>query len=127
MAARPPPICSCSEDCDFHLRECRKMLAMLDKGMINFEEYAFNFAIKLMSSCEQCTQTCIGDLPPGIVQPLHAYLRDFLEPIDFMPYAGFFICGRATEEEHREMKCILRPRYLRLYELVQERASRLGS
>jgi hypothetical protein len=70
---------------------------------------------------------CVEKIPPALVPSYTDYLRTSLEPVDFMPCPKPFLAGEVPEEVFNRRKRELRPRYLRLYRLVKERASSVQS
>jgi hypothetical protein len=109
--------------CADSVRRCRNLLRHLTSGTITFDDYAYNATLSLVSSCDRCMQAYVASLPAQTAVDLLAYFQSFLIPVDFMPCPAPFIAGRASEEETRQMKQLLKPRYNRLYQVVREKVS----
>lgn len=109
--------------CELAIELCRKMLPMLSKGVIGFDEYAFNLARALLPTCERCMVNYVNGLPSELLPKLFSSLRGYLEAVDFMPSPDHLIAGTATESEIQRKKEELRPKYLQLFETVRDRVA----
>ncbi len=97
---------------------CRKLARFLNAGRITFDEYASNVTLAAVSGSIDDISACIATVPVGVAEPYMDYVRAFLEPVDFMPCPSPFLAGGPTEEVVEETKRRLRPKYVRLYQLV---------
>jgi hypothetical protein len=57
-------------------------------------------------------------LSSELLQQYLDYLRNFLEPVDFMPDAYVFMANTNNKTHHELKKRELRPKYIRLYQLI---------
>ncbi|WP_406700687.1 hypothetical protein V5E97_18005 [Singulisphaera sp. Ch08] len=107
---------------------CRKLAKFLNAGRITFEEYASNVTLGAVYGSIDDIPACVATVPAGVAAPYADYVRTFLEPVDFMPCPRPFLAGGPSEEAVEEAKRRLRPKYLRLYQLVvRERPGGLAS
>lgn len=69
-----------------------------------------------------------GDRHQRVLTPLISldYFDREVRPYDFMPSAGFFIVDQREIEEERAKRIEMRPKYLRLYELLRRRFEQFG-
>jgi hypothetical protein len=107
---------------------CRKLAKFLSAGRITFEEYASNVTLGAVYGSIDDIPACVATVPADVAAQYADHVRTFLEPVDFMPCPRPFLAGGPTEEAVEETKRRLRPKYLRLYQLVVgERPVRLAS
>jgi hypothetical protein len=120
---------STSDSSDFKesMNRCRKLARFLTAGRITFEDYAYNVSLTIVRSPIDGIPQCVDTVPHEIVASYAEYLRGFLEPVDFMPCPKPFLAGIVSEEVFERTKREYRDRYLRLYEVMMERASSLQS
>ena len=104
------------------LRGCEKLAIQVRRGIIAFAEYAPAVTDVILSGSDGSFPGCVDLIPSELVCQFAVFLRTFLEPIDFMPSPRHFMVGPYSEEEIDQKKSELRPKYVRLYELVKDRA-----
>src|SRR5262249_6034165 len=97
---------------------CLKLARFLIAGRITFEEYANGVTLGIVSGLVDDMPACVETIPAGVATLYADYLRRSLEPIDVMPSPRAFLVGEVSEEEIEGMKQRLRPKYLRLYQLM---------
>jgi hypothetical protein len=90
----------------------------LNAGRITFEEYASNVTLGAVYGSIDDIPACVATVPAGVAAPYAVYPRTFLEPVDFMPCPRPSLAGGPSEEAVEETERRLRPKYLRLYQLV---------
>jgi hypothetical protein len=103
------------------LNYCRKLGTWLKTGKVTFDEFAYNLTLTIVDASDECMPECVESIPPTVVAPYTDYLRKFLEPVDFMPDPMPFLVGPVSEEDLKRAKQQLRPRYIRLYQLMKEK------
>jgi hypothetical protein len=101
-------------------RECRKLAKLLETRRITFEEYAYNLTLAIVSGLEDDIPDCVKTIPPELADAYAEYLRTTVESVDFMPSPTAFLVGPYTEEKIEQRKRELRPRYLRLHQLMNQ-------
>jgi hypothetical protein len=106
------------------INRCRKLARFLAAGRITFEEYASNITDTIVYSPMESIPLCVETVPPALVSSYAEYLRTSLEPVDFMPSPSPFLAGDISEEVFHRTKLALRPKYLRLYQLMNDRGRR---
>src|SRR5262245_24811508 len=104
------------------MQRCRKLLRQLNSDTITSDEYAYNVALPLVTMCDECARSYVQSLAQPTAASLFAFLRQFLEPVDFMPCPGPFMVGPVSEGAVEDKKQQLRPKYIRLYHSVSQRA-----
>lgn len=102
---------------------CRKLAKQLIAGRISFEEYRYNAMIAMVCAPDDGMPDCVDSVPQDVIASYADYLRTSLEPVDFMPCPKPLLAGGVSEETIELRKRELRPKYLRLYQLVRERGS----
>ncbi len=100
------------------VERCYKLARFLHKGRVTFEEYAHNVTLHFISALDSDIPRCIESIPPEFADAYSDYLRAFLEPVDFMPDPGPFMVNTNDLGIEESLKRRLRPRYLRLYQVV---------
>ena len=106
--------------------QCRKLANWLAAGRITFEEYASNVTDTAVYSPIDGIPSCVDTLPLPLVSAYMDYLRAALESVDFMPCPRPFLAGDVSEQVFNRRKQELRPKYLRLYQLMKEKERELG-
>lgn len=106
---------------------CRKLARFLAAGRISFEEFASNVTEIAVYAPIESIPLCVETIPPALVSSFLDYLRTSLEPVDFMPSPKPFLAGEVSEEVFNRRKLELRPKYLRLYQLMTEKDRESGS
>jgi len=92
----------------------------LQSGKITFPEYAYNVTLIIVSVSDEYMHKCISTIPLNFGCQYTEYLRTFLEPVDFMPCPMPFLVGPVSEKDLEQAKQRLRPRYMRLDQLLVE-------
>jgi hypothetical protein len=105
----------------YAITHCQRLTRQLQKGIITYEEYTPHMTDGIISAYEEDMPACLQQVPADLFLQYAAFLRAYLEPVDYMPMATQFVAGDRTEESHEAKKRELRPKYLRLMELVQKR------
>ena len=100
---------------------CRKLARFLAAGRITFEEYASNITEAIVYSPIDSIPLGVETVPDSLVSSYADYLCMLLRPVDFMPSPRSFVAGDVSEEVLNRKKMELRPKYLRLYQLMEER------
>jgi len=103
---------------------CQKLTRQLNKNIITYEEYAPAMTDRIMFAHSTNMAACFDQIPAEIFPQYAAYLRAYLEPVDFMPSATQWLVNR-TEENHQAKRRELRPKYIRLMEVVQQKLESL--
>jgi hypothetical protein len=117
----PKPCRSCAQ----YIRRCRNYLAFRVCQELDLENFAYNVALNLIEVCDACAGLFLDTIPERDILDFFAFLRDYLEPVDFMPNPAPFIAGVGTTEEQERVKQLFRPKYLTLYEMTRERVCRI--
>jgi hypothetical protein len=118
MMAPSKEICP---DCTLLMARCDRLARAYDSRLIDIGEYADNWTLTAVQACDVCIHRVVACLPSHVLTGFYSYLQSLLEPADFMPSPNVFLAGVPSEEEIREMKLRLRPRYIQLYQLLKER------
>ncbi len=103
------------------ITRCRKLAKQLIVGRISFEEYRYNVTLAMVCAPDDGMPDCVDSIPRDVIASYTDYLRTSLEPVDFMPCPRPLLAGGGSEETIERRKRELRPKYLRLYQLVRER------
>jgi hypothetical protein len=90
----------------------------LEADIITFVEYAYNLTVAIIHAPDERMETCIRSIPVSRIAEYAAYLQGSLESSDFMPCPSPFLVGPVTEAEIEQSKQRLRPKYIRLYQVV---------
>jgi hypothetical protein len=106
---------------------CAKLARFFVAEKIDFDEYASNIIIRMVYVLDRDLPACIDTVPSQILAAYLDYLRSELVPVDFMPDPGSFLVQSDSPILIDRAKLLFRPKYLRLFELVCERASPTGS
>lgn len=114
------------ERCAWAIARSRKLRNAFENGIIKIEEYAQNLADSAVAACDDCMHSLVDDIPGPLVVSLFDSLKQFLEPVDFMPYPGPFIPGVASQEEIDRTKCQLRNKYIFIYKIIMNRVTAMG-
>lgn len=94
----------------------------LTAGAVTFSEFAYNYMLTLaFRNDPEGIERCVNALPDDIAVSWYEYLNDNLADVDFMPCPRPFMTGSPSDEAITVMKQKLRNRYVRIYELVQNR------
>jgi hypothetical protein len=99
------------------------LLKGLDAGFFEFEVVAYNYSLNAVHGPEHCIEKLVRRMPDSLLLEYHGFLKDYLEPVDFKPRPTAFLTGIESEEEIDVKKESLRPKYIELYRLVNERLS----
>ena len=118
MNATMPPQ---HERCAWAIAHSRKLRNAFDRGLIKPDEYARSFADCAVTACDECMCDLVDNLPDPLIISLSDGLKQFLEPVNFMPHPGPFIPGAASQEEIDQTSRHLRPKYIRIYDLIMNR------
>jgi hypothetical protein len=110
-------------NCEWALRRCNNLLKGLDAGFSDFEELAYNWSLTAVYGLEKCIEKLVRRMPDSLLLEYHRFLKDYLEPVDFKPRPSAFLIGIESEEEIDLKKESLRPKWIELYRLVNERLS----
>src|SRR5262245_33901926 len=111
-------------NCHDRLERCRRLLTQLSSGLLDWEEFAYNFSLGIVQTCERCMQEAVDSIPPALVTNYLDYLQVFLVPVDFMPCPRPFIAGYATPSAIEKTSNELRPRYSDLYRIATTAATK---
>ncbi len=103
------------------LRCCQRLTRQLQNGVCSYEEYFRAMTDAIIRAHSEDMATCLQQIPSEIFPQYAGDLRAYLEPVDFMPEATQWLAANRTEEKHEAIRRELRPKYLRLTQLVQER------
>jgi hypothetical protein len=106
-----------------HAKQCEKLAYQLASGRISFLEFANNVTLVIMSASHSAMQQCLSFIPPAYRSQYAEYLRNTLEPVDFMPCPKPFLAGTVSTGATEQKKTELRPKYVRLYQLAKEISS----
>jgi hypothetical protein len=109
--------------CAWQVRGCRRLRRALQSGFIELDSFAYNYSLHAVYGYDCCTESCVDALHDELVADCYSYLRKYLEPVDFKPCPRVFLSGSPSEEEIHAKQHALRPKYLRLFELVRRRAA----
>ena len=67
-------------------------------------------------------EECIREIPPQVLAEYQKFLKNHLEAVDFKPCPLVFL-AKITDENIENKKKELRPKYIRLYELIKEKSA----
>lgn len=100
---------------------CRRLASQLTRGLVTQDEFNANFTWNVVSLPAEAAPQAVDMIPAPVLGEYFDFLRAELEPVDFMPSPAVFLvdtsCEAAAERKRRE----LRPKYVRLYDLVRDR------
>lgn len=105
------------------ITRCRKLAKQLIAGRITFNEYCYNVTLAIVCATDKFMPDCVDSIPGDVIDPYSDYLRSSLEPVDFMPCPKPLLAGGVSEDTIERRMRELRPKYIRLYQLVRERGS----
>jgi hypothetical protein len=95
-----------------------RLLDALQSKTVNVEEFCYNATLHLVKEADdQRMQKCIDRMSPDLLTSYVGFLKFELEPVDFMPSAAPFLVDARDEQASLKVKQMLRPRYMRLYEI----------
>ena len=106
--------------CESAVSRSRSLSTALTAGRITIDEYTYNLAISLVTTCHECMKLCVDGVPTQFLDGSFACLERLLKPDDFMPCPKPFIAGVASDEEIEQTKRRLKPKYIQLYEMVKK-------
>src|SRR5581483_3789199 len=101
------------------MNRCRKLSSQLIAGKIEFKEFGYNLTLTVVSMPKERMEECIQTVPQNVIGSYRDYLREFLEPVDFMPCPIPFTVDWGSQEDIDRKKQELRPKYLHLYRVVK--------
>jgi hypothetical protein len=103
---------------------CEKHSRLHGMGLISFQEYADILTMYFVFGHRGPMEEYINSIPPELVGRYLEYLRALLEPADFMPLTptSSFVMPSASGAELEAKRHEMRGAYVRLYELISERA-----
>ena len=102
---------------------CRRLANQLVGTRISFQEYAYNLTLSIIYAPDECMEQCLASIPAEVGRQYMDFLRTFLEPLDFMPCPKPFLVDTGSEEIVEQKKRELRPKYIRLFELIREKVA----
>lgn len=111
---------------DNELNRMRNCTAVLDRSLITQDEYVRKVTLTTVDSTIDIFDEAVATIPDRLIKPLLDYFDREVRPYDFMPSAGFFIVDQREIEEERAKRIEMRPKYLRLYELLRRRFEQFG-
>jgi hypothetical protein len=124
MTTPPTKRTGWDEDC---LLSCQKLSRQLTAGYVTFVEYASNVTLIMISLSEERLEEAVELISLDVLTPYSDYLRETLEPIDYMPSPMPFMAGPRTDEDIKRKKEQLRPKYIKLHQIVKNRVARVAS
>lgn len=101
---------------------CRKSAVQHDAGRITIEEYSNGVTLAILSAPISQMERCIELIPSHLAVQYVDFLRRLLEPVDFMPSPKPFMVDTSSEQMIEEKRRELRPKYVRLYQLMRKKA-----
>ena len=107
------------------IRYCDKLGRQFLSDRVTFDEFAHGLTVGAVSGSDDGMRQCVEGIPAEVLPRYAAFLRDFLVSSDFRPAALPFLVGVETEVEVRAVQDRLRPRYVRLDQVVQDRLASL--
>jgi hypothetical protein len=99
-----------------------KLFEALDLGVCTFDEFANTITDTMIyhsANDSEYIPRCIARMSAETLNKYVSYLENLLLPVDFMPNPGGFIL-ESTDENIRLTKLMLRPKYLYLFQVVQD-------
>lgn len=105
------------------LKRCRTLAAQLMAKKITLQEYAYNTTLAVVNAPDDCMEECVASVPARASSEFMAFLRNFLEPVDFMPCPAPFLVDTGDNQKADEKKRELRPKYVRLFELTKNKVA----
>ena len=99
----------------------QRLLRQLANGVCTFEEFASSLILLLANASEAALEPCTALLSPELARAFLTFLEEHLVKVDFKPCPKPLMVGPFSEDEIEAKKRQLRPKYMRLYELVLHR------
>jgi hypothetical protein len=99
---------------------CGKLWRSFEAGRIWFDEYALGLTITIIGASNDLMEPCIREIPSSVLARYRDFLQNHLEPVNFEPSPLAFLCW-VSDEEIAKKKKELKPKYVRLYDLIRGR------
>ncbi len=104
-----------------------RLVRLLVSGVIGLDEFSSNWLAMTVSSAEADWLECLAAVPESLQEDLLGSARSHLLDVDFMPSPGV-VCPSANSPEVIEAaKQKLRPRYVKLLEVLQDSRKASGT
>lgn len=101
---------------------CSRLGSSFSQEMLSFQEYADNITTMIVAAPDASMEKCVATIPSDDIIGYESFLRQWLEPLDYMPDPLPFLTGQPSKERIAEMQKQMREKYLRLHEFVRRRA-----
>lgn len=103
------------------VRYCEKLGRQVQSDRVTFTEYAHGVTLGAISAPEEQLQQCVDAIPVAVLPQYVDFLKSWLVPADFMPSPRPFLVRNDSETDAEAAQARLKPKYVRLYRLVQDR------
>jgi hypothetical protein len=103
------------------VRYCQKLASQFQGKRVTFTEYAHGITLGMISASDEQLKRCVDVIPADVLPQYTNFLESWLVPADFMPSPRPFLAGDYSDADAEAARARLRPKYLRLYRLAQDR------